>query len=235
MDSTRNIIIFILAMTSLVALILTGFRLSTADQAALNEDVFNKRAILSSLDTYLEKPSFELTDDEIRQIFETKMQQVVVDMEGNELEGVTADEIDMSKEKSKPEADRRLPLYIFDKDGEKFYILSVRGNGLWDEIWGTVALKADKNTIAGVAFDHAGETPGLGAEIKDNPVFPSMFRGKEIYTSSGEYVSVTVRKGGAKDPKHEVDGISGATVTADGVTEMMKRGIKYYEPYLQSI
>lgn len=235
MDSTRNIIIFILAMTSIVAITLTGFRLSTADQAALNEDVFNKRAILSSLDQYLEKPSAELSDEEVRQLFENKVEQLAIDMEGNVLEGVAADDIDMQKEKSKPEAERRLPLYIFEQEGKKFYILSVRGNGLWDEIWGTVALEDDKNTIAGVAFDHAGETPGLGAEIKDNPVFPAMFRGKEIYTASGEYTSVTVRKGGAKDPKHEVDGISGATVTADGVTEMMKRGIRYYEPYLQSI
>ena len=77
-----------------------------------------------------------------------------------------------------------------------------------------------------------GETPGLGAEIKDNPTFANNFKGKKIY-KDGEYVSINVRKGGARDKWHDVDGISGATVTADGVDEMLYRGIKYYEPYFE--
>ena len=59
--------------------------------------------------------------------------------------------------------------------------------------------------------------------------------GKKIYDADGNYTSVYVRKGGAKDPVHEVDGISGATITADGVTEMLERGLKAYEPYLKTI
>jgi Na+-transporting NADH:ubiquinone oxidoreductase subunit C len=98
-----------------------------------------------------------------------------------------------------------------------------------------VALKSDLNTIAGATFDHKGETPGLGAEIKDNPSFAEQFEGKEIYESDGDYVSIKVRKGGARDPKHEVDGISGATVTADGVSEMLYRGLKYYQPYIDKV
>ncbi|MCB0597465.1 MAG: NADH:ubiquinone reductase (Na(+)-transporting) subunit C, partial [Phaeodactylibacter sp.] len=133
-----------------------------------------------------------------------------------------------------PEAERRLPLYIYEHNGEKFYILSVRGNGLWDEIWGNIALKSDGNTIAGAAFDHKGETPGLGAEIKDNPSFPAQFEGKKIY-EDGQFVSVKVRKGGAKNKEHEVDAISGATVTSDGVTEMLYRGIEYYQPFLKEV
>jgi Na+-transporting NADH:ubiquinone oxidoreductase subunit C len=155
-------------------------------------------------------------------------------MEGEVIEGLKAEDIDMAKERKKPEAERRLPLYVYEQDGNGYYIVSVRGNGLWDEIWGNIALKEDLNTIAGASFDHKGETPGLGAEIKDNPAFPAQFKGKEIY-DEGEYVSVTVRKGGARDPQHEVDGISGATVTADGVTEMLYRGIKYYEPYFEDL
>ena len=91
------------------------------------------------------------------------------------------------------------------------------------------------NTIAGVSFDHQGETPGLGAEIKDNPMFPKQFEGTKIYDDAGTYRSVMVRKGGRKNKIHEVDGISGATVTADGVTEMLVRGIKYYEPYFSKL
>jgi Na+-transporting NADH:ubiquinone oxidoreductase subunit C len=89
------------------------------------------------------------------------------------------------------------------------------------------------NTVAGVSFDHAGETPGLGAEIKDNAAWKAQFVGKKIYNDAGEFVSVTARKGGAIDKNHEVDGLSGATVTADGVTDMLYEGLKSYEPYME--
>lgn len=233
MESTGKIVTFILIITSIVAVSLTGLRELTKSQAAINESVFNKRAILSAIDKYLDKPTAQLTDAEVQTIFSERMEQKVVDMDGNLVDGMTAAQVDLAKERKKPEAERVLPLYVYNAtDGNKFYILSVRGNGLWDEIWGVVALQDDLKTIAGVAFDHAGETPGLGAEIKDNPTFPAQFRGKKIYDEQGEYTSVVVRKGGARDKNHEVDGISGATVTADGVTEMLKRGIRYYEPYL---
>jgi Na+-transporting NADH:ubiquinone oxidoreductase subunit C len=126
-------------------------------------------------------------------------------------------------------------VYIYHGDQGDLYVVSIRGNGLWDEIWGSIALEGDLKTIAGAAFDHTGETPGLGAEIKDNPGFAKQFIGKQIYDDAGSYTSIVVKKGGAKDPNHEVDGISGATVTCDGVTEMLVRGLKYYEPYLQTI
>lgn len=234
MHSTNYIIIFILILTSTVAIALTGLREATKAQADLNEDIFNKRAILSAVEDYLPEGQKvkELSDQDVVQLFEDQVEQKVLDMSGEEQEGVMAEDIDMAKERKKPEPNRLLPLYIYNTGEEKFYILSVRGNGLWDEIWGNIALKSDMNTVVGAAFDHKGETPGLGAEIKDNPNFAKQFKGKEIY-DDGEYVSVDVRKGGAKDEMHEVDGISGATVTANGVSEMLYRGIKYYEPYLQ--
>ncbi|HRF37287.1 MAG TPA: FMN-binding protein, partial [Saprospiraceae bacterium] len=90
-----------------------------------------------------------------------------------EVSGQLAEKINLAQEKKKPEADRLLPVFVYkDAQGKPYYILSVRGNGLWDEIWGSIALDSDMNTIAGVSFDHKGETPGLGAEIKDSPAFP---------------------------------------------------------------
>ncbi|MEM9885494.1 MAG: NADH:ubiquinone reductase (Na(+)-transporting) subunit C [Bacteroidota bacterium] len=237
MESTKSIIIFIGIMTSLVAVGLTGMRQSTAPIAEKNEDVFNKRAILSSVKNYLEKPLGEYSDNEVLSIFEKDVKQYALDMNGNVLSekpGI-ADQIDMAKEAKKPEDQRILPLYVYDSPEGTFYILSVRGRGLWDAIWGTVALKEDLLTVAGASFDHAGETPGLGAEIKDNPVFAAQFSDKKIFDYNGEYKAVVVRKGGARNPVYEVDGISGATVTADGVTEMLQRGMKYYEPYLSPL
>lgn len=235
--STNYIVIFILILTATVAVSLTGLREATKGKAVQNEEIFNKRAILSAVEDHLPdgQKVNDLTDAQVLDIFQKQVNQQVLNMEGEEVEGVMAEDIDMAKERKKPEPERRLPLFVYEHNGEQFYILSVRGNGLWDEIWGNIALQSDLNTIAGAAFDHKGETPGLGAEIKDNPTFPKQFKGKEIYNDQGEYVSVTVRKGGARDPQHEVDGISGATVTADGVTEMLQRGIRYYQPYFEEI
>ena len=169
-----------------------------------------------------------------------------VDMSGNEIgideviarghKGGQAENLDMKREVKKAVEEQIFPLFVFTKsDGSKFYILYTRGKGLWDEIWGHIAFEEDLNTIAGVAYDHTQETPGLGAEIKDNIAWKNQFVGKKIYADDGTFKSVLVRKGGAKDPVYEVDGISGATITADGVSEMLERGLQYYEPYLKSI
>lgn len=235
MYSTNYIIIFILILTATVAVVLTGLREVTKSKADLNEEIFEKRAILSAVEDHLPDGQLvkDLSDEEVLNIFEG-IEQITLDMSGNVVEDISAEDVDMAKERKKPEDERILPLFVYEQGGEKYYIVSVRGNGLWDEIWGNIALESDLNTITGAAFDHKGETPGLGAEIKDNPSFAEQFEGKKIY-DDGEYVSVTVRKGGAKDPEHDVDGISGATVTADGVTEMLYRGIKNYQPYFEKI
>ena len=108
------------------------------------------------------------------------------------------------------------------------------GKGLWGPIWGYIALESDKNTVAGASFDHKGETPGLGAEINQG-WFQEPFVGKKIFDESGDYQSIRVIKGGAPEgDKHGVDAISGGTITSNGVTEMLVRTLKIYEPYLKS-
>lgn len=199
-----------------------------------NEAIYNKKAILSAINSYLsEKPS-AMSADQVQQIFDDQIQQEVVDMNGNVIDGLKAEDIDMAKEKKKPLAEQRLPVYVYNSPEGKVYIVSVRGSGLWDEIWGSIAIKDDYNTVVGATFDHKGETPGLGAEIKDNPKFPQQFIGKKINDENGNYVSIDVVKGGIKDPEHQVDAISGATITSVGVAEMLERGLKYYEPFFEN-
>ena len=226
--STSKVIIFSLIMTSISAFILAGLFYATAPMAKRGEEVFNKRAILGAVKDYVDGYD-NLLDDQVLDIF-NEIESVALDMEGNIVEDVMADKIDLAQERKKPEAERVLPFFKYSAGGKDYYILSVRGKGLWDDIWGYVAVESDLRTIAGASFDHKGETPGLGAEIKDNPAFSRQFGGKKIY-KDGTYVSVGVIKGGAKDLAYEVDGLSGATVTANGVDEMLYRGIKYYEPY----
>jgi len=242
MHTTKYTITFVLILSAAVALLLTGFREGTKDLAKAGEEIFNKRAILKTISSELGSEVSDLSAEQVEEIFNTKIDQKVLNMSGDVLDkaavvkagykGGRAIDVEIAKEKKKPEAQRILPMFVYNGDKEKLYIVSVIGTGLWDIIWGNVAIRSDKSTIVGVSFDHAGETPGLGAEIKDNPKYPAMFAGKKIYDESGTYISITSRKGGAVDPDHDVDGLSGATVTADGVTEMMKRGLKYYEAYL---
>lgn len=246
--STGYVVRFVLIMTSIVAVLLSVLFLGLKERSAANEAVFNKKAVLAAVADHLGEGIVheDLTDEQVLDIFENRVEQVALNMAGKKLssEDIIAagykkgkpENIDMAKEKKKPEADRILPAYIYSTDQGKFYILSVRGNGLWDEIWGNIALEGDLTTIAGASFDHKAETPGLGAEIKDNPAFSAQFKGKKIYDTTGKYTSVDVVKGGAeKGNVHEVDGISGATVTADGVDEMLERGIRYYEPFLNQV
>ncbi len=225
-----------LVLTSVVALGLTGLRQVTEPLAQRNEEIFEKRAILLAVEDYLGgKTMAELSDEEVLNIFESQVQQLVVDAQGNVIEEMKADEVDFAQERKKPADQRKYPIWIFNNGSEQFYIVAVRGNGLWDEIWGYVALKSDLNTIAGVAFDHKGETPGLGAEIKDNPAFRAQFKGKRILDDEGRFVGVIVRKGGARDPEHEVDAISGATITSNGVTDMLVDGLRAYEAYFAKL
>lgn len=222
-------------MTVLVALVLAGMQTFLEPVHSLNESVYNKRSVLLSVASLQEKPVNSMTVQEVQDVFDHQMEELVLDSDGNIIEGITAGEVNLEEELKKPKNEQRYPLYIFEKDGEKYYIVSVRGQGLWDAIWGSIALESDLSTIKGASFDHAGETPGLGAEIKDDPGFPAQFVGKEIYDDNGDFTSVQVVKGMIRNPTHEVDAISGSTITSRGVQEMLYRGIQNYEPYFEKI
>ncbi len=231
---TNYTLFFVFVLTAFVAVSLTGYREVTKEVAKQNEDIFNKRAILKAVESNLveAKKVDDLEDAQVLEVFD-KMESRVLNMQGEEVSDVVAAKIELKKERKKPKAEQDLPLFIYDNGKEKFYILSVFGKGLWDDIWGYIALKEDLNTVAGAAFDHKAETPGLGAEIKDNPSFSKAFEGTEIY-KDGKYVSVNVYKT-AKDKTHAVDGISGATITSVGVSDMLYSGIENYLPYFEKI
>ncbi len=234
-------------MTTLVALVLAGLFTFLKPVHEANEALYNKKAILSAVATKLDTPLNEMSSKQVEELFANSIDQKVVKQNGEEVteaevvaagyKGGKAEHVKIRKEKKKSDEDRLLPFYTYtNKKGEKSYIVSVVGNGLWDEIWGNIALESNGSTIAGVSFDHQGETPGLGAEIKDNSSWKRLFIDKELYTADGEFVSVDVVKGGAKvGDVHAVDGISGATITADGVEEMLERGMAYYQSYFEKI
>ena len=136
----------------------------------------------------------------------------------------------VEKEIEATKGERKLPVYECQKDGQKYYVLPLRGKGLWGPIWGYVALEHDMNTIYGAVFDHKTETPGLGAEIKEN-WFQKPFQGKQLYKDE-EFISITVVKGGADASDiHGVDAISGGTITSKGVQSMLFDCLASYESF----
>lgn len=126
------------------------------------------------------------------------------------------------------------PLFVFNKNGENVYVVPMVGTGLWGPIWGYVTVASDGKTVVGAVFDHKSETPGLGAEI-NQASFQKPFEGKTIFDESGEFTGIKVMKGGAKGSEHGVDAISGGTITSNGVTEMIVRTLKIYEPYFRQL
>lgn len=247
MHSTRYIYTFVMAMTVIVAVVLAGMNTALKGIHTKNEAIFNKKAILAAVQSELgdNVKADQLPDAQVQSIFDNQITQYVINHQGHPIaeesvvargyKGGKAEHIDMKKEQKRPVEDRYLPVFIYDDNGSKVYIVSIRGKGLWDDIWGNVAIKDDFKTIVGASFDHTGETAGLGAEIKDDPVFSQQFQGKQLYDKAGNYTSIVVRKGGAQNPIYEVDGISGATVTCNGVTDMLYDGIKHYLPYFKTL
>lgn len=154
----------------------------------------------------------------------------VLDYAGRPVDGVAAVDVDARAELRTSPEDRLYPVYVFERDGETRYIVPIEGNGLWGGINAFLALQADRDTIAGVVFDHETETPGLGAEIA-TAEFQDRFRGKRLFADGGEFASVEVLKGAGNDvtgDPHRVDGLTGATMTTRGVTEMFRDELSLY-------
>ena len=135
--------------------------------------------------------------------------------------------------KALAEATDNLPIFKMEKDGAVKYVLPIVGKGLWGDIWGYVALQQTEGNvvITGIVMDHAGETPGLGAEIATARV-QQMFEGKALYNAEGAF-AVRMQKGGAQN-EHQVDAITGGTKTCDGVNAMLENSISKYESFLRA-
>ena len=162
-----------------------------------------------------------------------------MDQEGNIDNSVSAFSIKLIREIKKPLSEQRFPVFIAQVKEDKYYVIPLRGAGLWDAIWGYVALREDKNTIEGIIFDHKGETAGLGAEISQQ-WFQDLFKEEKLFDIKGDLVGINVSKTN-NDPKnldkedHEVDAISGATITGDGVSDMILERMRHYLPYWQLV
>jgi Na+-transporting NADH:ubiquinone oxidoreductase subunit C len=160
----------------------------------------------------------------------------LLDKQGNKVEGtegITPNDPAFSTELGSDGA-KGLPIYEAEVEGTEIYILPMRGAGLWGPIWGYLAVEADGSTIYGSEFGHAGETPGLGAEIVE-PAFRNQFTGKELF-KEGDFRSIAVVKPGKSVTNRDyVDGISGGTITSQGVDKMLLQSVGEYKSFLMNL
>lgn len=160
--------------------------------------------------------------------------QILYSLNIRNLDNVTA-EADYNKMLVSEENVKNGTIYTFNVDSQIKYVFSVKGMGLWGGINGFIAVDADKSTVFGAYFNHESETAGLGAEIKDNRKWQEQFRGKELFTKgSRDAIALSVQKK-VTDPKTQVDAVTGATLTSNGVAAMMtdkEKGLGQYIDFL---
>ena len=229
MDVNKNSYTFSFAaiMVVVVAALLSIAAIALKPFQSKNVLLEKKQNILSSVGININRE-----DADIQYPLYVK-QELILNSKGEIVEGVAFD-IDLQQELKKDKESQLLPLFISEVDSKKKYIIPLRGKGLWGPIWGFISLEDDLNKVFGAVFDHKGETPGLGAEI-NQPFFQDPFSGKTIF-EDGNLTSIKVIKGGAPDgDMHAVDGISGGTITSDGVSDMLHERLTMYLPYFSKV
>ena len=147
-------------------------------------------------------------------------------MDGSEAEAKYAEVV-----KEEKEIDGQ-KIYMCQVDGEDICVFSMKGMGLWGGISGYVAIHdQDGPTVYGAYFNHESETAGLGAEIKDSQAWQEKFIGKKVFKGDNDHVSLSVVKK-VEDPETQVDCVTGATLTSNGVNDMIHEGLS---PLMQEI
>jgi len=145
-----------------------------------------------------------------------------------------AESVGFNELSSQAPKDGKYVIFTCKVDGKDKYVIPVYGMGLWGGINGYIAINEDKATVFGAYFNHDGETAGLGAEIKDNAKWQQGFQGKRLFNDGSSDIALTVVKAGkVTDPAVEVDGVTGATLTCNGVRDMLRDGLKPYIKFLK--
>jgi Na+-transporting NADH:ubiquinone oxidoreductase subunit C len=230
-QSNLYIILYAVAITVVCGGLLAFASQSLKPLQDANVELERKQNILSTV--------MELKKgDDINKIYSERVKELVIGFDGNVKEGVVASTIIIAAEYKKKPEDRLLPLYEFRNQADPTkldnVVLPVYGFGLWNDIWGFVALEQDLNSVKGVKFQHKGETPGLGARIESEEI-QARYKGKSIF--EGDVLSsIVMQKGEGMDyssDNHKVDGMSGATLTAKGVNNMLLDYFTSYKNYLK--
>ena len=250
--SVRYVLLFSAAICGVCAVFVSSLAVGLRERQEVNALLFKQRNVLEAAGLL---EGEEATAERITQLFGQRVDSVVIALEtGETMADIDPASFDQQLEKKDPATSRQAPknnagvnrvpnhAQVFrvkdDAGSIAMYILPIEGYGLWTTLYGFIALDQDLNTVRGLTYYEHGETPGLGGEV-DNPNWKAAWPGRKVFGDDGE-PKIAVIKGVAPGPEeapYEVDGLSGATITARGVTNMLHfwLGDNGFGPYLEKV
>ena len=231
MQSNAYTLIFTSFTTIILGFLLSFVSTSLKETQEINEEIDIMKNILYSLEFSEEDGSW--TGEEVKKLFDSSVIQKVVSVDGEVIENLTPSEIPTDK------METQFPLYIkIINNSIDGYAIPISGKGLWSTLYGYFALENDGSTVKGIRFYKHGETPGLGGEVVKD-WFTNNFVGKKITDMNGRLVSIQSIKGqvdtSSPNAYHQVDGISGATMTTKGLNEFLMNDLKKYDSFFHKI
>jgi len=243
-QSNSYTFIFILIVAALSAMILSIASQTLQKRQRINIELDKKKNILVAVDLLKDGKCAATKNDEkcttAKCCYDENIKSFIIDNKGNvKKTKLSPEQINFEEELLKKGEEQSLPVFARVEKGKIIaYCIPLVGKGLWSTLYGYLALKNDLNTVMGLTFYKHGETPGLGAEI-ENKWFQQNFIGKKIFDENGKLVGITVVKGKvnlkSKKINHEVDGISGATLTGNGVNKLIQKNLLLYYPYFKML
>jgi Na+-transporting NADH:ubiquinone oxidoreductase subunit C len=252
----RHNVLYTLVFSALLcvvcAILVSTSAVALKDRQEANKALNRKINVLEAAG--LVEAGEKVTSERVAELF-VSIRPAFVDLAtGREVEGGDVDSYDQQKAKRDPSRshaapvnssrvtrlpDKALIYKVLDANGElETLVLPIEGYGLWGTLYGFMALGADANTVVGLTYYEHKETPGLGGEV-ENPRWKRLWPGRKIYDTAWQ-PALTVIKGNAGPPAadpNRVDGLSGATITGRGVTNMIDfwLGPTGFGPYLESL
>lgn len=255
-NDAKYIVGFVASVCLVCSLLVSGAASMLKPRQEMNALLAKQKKVLAI--SGLMQPKEKLSAEAVQDLFEARIEIRIVELESGEYaeEGLLDPETyDQLKALNDPEISRaadknpagvaRVPLYATvyalineEKTEDLMYVLPIEGKGLWSTLYGFLALDKDLVTIQGITFYQHGETPGLGAEI-ENPLWQAKWPGRKAFDENWE-PAIRVIKGPApsyEEAPHEVDGLSGATITSNGVTFLLQYwlGDEGFGPYLANL
>lgn len=237
-DSIANTFVVAVTLCVVCAVMVSGAAVGLRELQNANKSLDRQRNVLLAAGL-IDRTA---NDAKVREVYEARVSPVVVDLtSGSTIADADPASIDGLRDaKSSDESVRttltedparlkarenRTVVYRILKEGSKeeteLYVFPIRGYGLWSTLFGFLALEADLKTVKGITYYQHGETPGLGGEV-DNPNWKNGWVGKRLYDDSGAVALAVVKGGATPGVDTEIDGLSGATITAKGVENMIR-------------
>jgi len=250
--SARYVILFAAAVCVFCSIFVASSAVLLKERQEANKTLDVQKKVLAVAG--LMEDGEKLPAEEVRRRFEKSVKAQVIDLStGAPVEGIDAAAFDQKAAAADPATSRTAPLnkakvarvpiqaQVFQvvEDGAlQAVILPIEGKGLWSTLYGFLALAPDTRTINGITFYEHGETPGLGGEV-DNPRWKALWKGRLAFDENWQ-PEIAVMKGNAGPPAedpHRVDGLSGATITSRGVTNLLAfwLGEDGFAPYLTQL